>query len=322
MTATLLVACGPKAPATPPAPPPVPLHLEPACAIAPAAGLAWLVEAKPRAIAASVDLIPYVALVVPEARLTKFATANGGVDLRQIQDLCVARYRDTTLTIARTPFDPLRVERAFEDRLTREGPRAVIAPNPLVVRLSGEVADEPQALVMFGREAVLLEQGQRGPARAAEAFALGKLKRAAPALRGAALAQAAEILGDAPVRAFAPGPFKDEIAHGLGGLLAGATAFGISARPAGPPARISVRIVLTGAWGADAQAASQRLAAAVHVVSDSALGRLLGVDRPLEGPTAEGRPDALLLEMTLDGATLAQGLHDALDADTSELFRH
>ena len=48
--ALALLACGPKTPATPPGPPPVPLHLEPACDLAASAGLEWLVEAKPPAL--------------------------------------------------------------------------------------------------------------------------------------------------------------------------------------------------------------------------------------------------------------------------------
>lgn len=321
LAAVLSTACGPQKPAPPPLPPPVPLHLSPACDLAPAAGLSWVVEAKPRAIAENADLIPYVGLVVPEGRFTRFAAASGGIDLRQIKDLCVARYPDATLTIAHTPIDPARVERAFADRVTRPGSRAIDVPNPPVVRITGEVAGEPQAIVLLGREGVVLEEGKTGSLRAAEAFALGKLKRAAPALRGAALERAAAVLGDAPIRAFAPGPFEGESAKGLGGLLRAATAFGIAAGPAGSPARIAVRIVLTGAWGHDAQAAADRLAAAAHVVSESALGRLLGVNRPTEGPRVEGRADALVLDVTLDAAALATGLHDAIEADTTELFR-
>lgn len=319
--AVLLGACGPTARGGPHGPPPVPLHLAPACDLAPAAGLEWLVEAKPRAIAETAELIPYIGVVVPEARFTRFAAVSGGIDLRQIQDLCVARYRDATLTIARTPLDPARVERAFSERLTRPGARAVDAPNPPVVRVTGELAGEPQTLVVFGHEALALAEGRADPARVAEAFAQGKLRRSAPALRGAALARAAELVGDRPIRAFAPGPFEGESAKGLGGLLRASTALGISARLAGAPARIDVRVVLTGAWGSDAKAAAERLAAAVHVASESALGRLLGVDQPLDGPRAEGREDALVLDVTIDGATLARGLHAALDADVAELFR-
>ncbi len=317
----LLLGCGPSTPPPPPAPPPVPLHLAPACDLAPAAGLSWVIEASPRAIAQAPDLIPAIALVVPEDRLRAFAASHGGVDLRQIEDLCVARYKDTTLAVARTPFDPARVTSAFEERSTKPTVRATVVPNPVVVRLSGEVHTEPQQLLVFGREALALEQGKAGPLRASEAFALGRLRRASPALRGAALSRAAQVLGDAPIRAFAPGPFEGETAQGLGGLLRASTAIAVAATPVQGAPRIAVRLVLTGAWGEDAAVAGERLAAAVHVVSESPVGRLFGLDRPLEGPRVRSAPEALVLEATYDADALARGVHDALDAEVGEIMR-
>lgn len=315
-------ACGPREPKAPPGPPPVDLHLAPACDLAPAAALQWIVDVKPRAIAETPDLIPALATVIPEARFRAFAEGHGGIDLHQVQELCIARYRNSSLVVARTPFDPAKVERAFADRVMRDPGRAIDVPNPPVVRLSGEIAGEPRTLVLFGRDAVAIDTGKSGAARIAEAFALGKLHRAAPALHGAALARAAEILGDAPVRAFAPGPFEGDTAQGLGGLLRAATAIAISARFDGPPARIAVRVVLTGAWLTDGEAAAQRLAAAAHVVSESSLGRLLGLHEPLTAPLARCAEagDALILDEVVDGNVLARGLHDALDADVGEML--
>ena len=314
-------ACGPKAPATPAAAPPVPLHLEPACDLVPSAGLAWVVDARPRAIAEVPDLIPAIALVVPEARFATFTAAHGGIDVRQITDLCVARYKDTYLSVARAPLDPVRVEKTFVDRVTHPGGRNVDVPSPQVVRVWGEVNGEAQQLVLFGREAVALEQGRMGPVRATVAFAQGKLRRASPALRGGPLARAVQLVGDAPLRVFAPGPFEGEIAQGLGGLMRASTAVGLSASFVGPPAKISVRIVLTGAWGKDAPAAAERLAAAAHVLAESPFGRLLGLDRPLIAPQVRGSDDALTIEVTIDGLALARGLHDALDAEIADIMQ-
>ncbi|MBX3190311.1 MAG: hypothetical protein KF819_25150 [Labilithrix sp.] len=325
LTLALASACGPKSPPPPPGPPPVALQLDHACELAPAAGLEWIVDARPREIAETPDLIPAIALVVPEARFAAFAATHGGLDVRQMKELCVARYKDSSLTIARGPLDPARVETAFADRMTNPGGRTLVVPNPPVVRQWGEVNGEPQALTIFAREAVALEAG-RGAAgsaprvRAAEAFALGRLKRASPALK-ATLARAAELLGEAPARAFAPGPFEGELAQGLGGLLRASTAVGGSARFAGPPAQIAVRIVLTGAWGKDAQAAADRFIAAANVVADSPFGRLLSLNHPVLAPAVRGTPDALILDVTLDGMALARGLHDALDAEVGEIMR-
>jgi hypothetical protein len=313
--------CGPKPIPPPPPPPPVPLHLEPACDLAPSAGVEWIVATKPRTLAEIPDLIPVIALVVPEARFAAFASSHGGIDVRQITDLCVARYRDSLLTIARTPIDPVRVEKTFAERVTHAGGRSLDVPNPPVVRVWGEVNGETQQLVVFARELVALEQGRAGPVRAAEAFALGKLRRASPALRGGPLARAVELIGDAPVRAFAPGPFEGQIAQALGGLVRASTAIGVSADFAGPPAKIAIRLVLTGAWGKDAPVAAERLAAAVHVVSDSAFGRLLGLDHPAVAPQVRGMADALVIEVTVDGLALARGVHDALDGEIGEIMR-
>lgn len=315
-------SCGSRPPPAPPAPPATPLHVAPACALAPAAGIAWIVDAKPRAIAEIPDLIPAIALVLPEERLRAFTAAHGGVDLRQVQELCVARYGSALLYVARVPLDPAQVMDAFEERATSTVTRAFLATNPRVVRMSAEVAAEPQQLVVFGREAVAVEQGKPGPLRAAEAFAFGKLKKAAPALKGAALARASAILGDAaPVRVFAPGPFEDEAANGLGGLLRAATAVGVSAKWAGSGSKIAVRLVVTGAWGDDAPAAAERLGAAVHVLSESAAGHLFGLHRPIEAPAVHLEPDALVLDAVLDGAALARGVHDAVDAEVADIMR-
>jgi len=317
----LLCSCVPKKPPAPPGPPPIPLHLEPACDLVPAAGVAWVAAIAPRAIAEVPDLIPAVGIVLTEERLRLFATAHGGIDLRQIKDLCVARYPGTLLTVARVPLEPERLAAAFDDRSGRPAVRTTIAPNPRVLRLTGDVDGEPAQLLIFGHDAVVEENGKTGAIRAAEAFAFGKLKRSQPALKAAALARATALLEDAPVRILAPGPFEGETAGGLGGLLRATTAVGGSARWSGTGAGIAVRLVLTGAWGPDAPAASERLAAAIHVLSESPPGRLFGLAQPLKEPKIHAEADALVLDAVLDGQTLARGIHDAVDAEVGEIMR-
>ena len=319
--ALLLCGCGPKRPAPPPGPPPVPLHLEPACDLVPAAGLAWVAAIAPRAIAAVPDLIPAIGIVLNEERLRLFATAHGGIDLRQIKEVCVARYPGTLLTVARVPLDPDRVVAAFDGRSGRPPVRTTIIPNPHVVRVTGDIDGEPEQLLLFGHDAIVQEEGKTGPIRAAEAFAFGKLKRSQPALKSPALARATALLEDAPVRILAPGPFEGETAGGLGGLLRATTAVGGSARWSGTGTGIAVRLVLTGAWGDDAPAASERLAAAIHVLTESPPGRLFGLAHPRKEPTIHTEPDALVLDAVVDGEALARGIHDAVDAEVGEIMR-
>lgn len=318
--AILLAACGSPAAPRPSPPPDVPLHLEPACDLAPAAGLAWIADLRPKAIADVPDLIPAIALVLPEERLQLFAASHGGVDLRRTTELCVARYADATLSIARVPLEPERVAAAFGERSSKPASRRKLAPNP-VLELAGEREGEPERLLVLGRDAAVLEQGKPGPLRVAEAFAFGRLKRSPPALRGAALRRAAALLGDAPVRVLAPGPFEGESGKAFGGLLRASTAIGGSARWTGVRSELAVRLVLTGGWGSDAHEASERLAAAVHVFRDSPAGRLFGLDRPVREPTVRTEPDALILDATVDGDALARGVRDAVSGDVDAIMR-
>ena len=59
----------------------------------------------------------------------------------------------------------------------------------------------------------------------------------------------------------------------------------------------------------------------MHVLSESPVGRLFGLDHPLEGPRVRAAPEALVLEATFDANTLARGVHDAVDAEVSEILR-
>jgi hypothetical protein len=297
------------------------MHLEPIVDLAPAAGLAWLIEARPRDIASRADLIPAVGALVSEAKLTAFSRANG-LDLRETQELVIARYDETTLYSARAPLDPATIESAFAAHAIEIEGRAEDAPG--LIRAWGTVAGKSrEQIAIFGRNAVALERGRFGPLRAAEMFALAKLKRASPALKTEPLARAATLAGDAPLRAFAPGPFTGESKGGLGGLLGASTAVALAIRfpPPAPHPELSARIVLTGAWNDDAPTAAQRLAAAYTVLEQSALGRLIGLDKPVAGPNASFTADALTLEVTYDALALAHGVHAALDAEIEEILR-
>ncbi|HEY8039397.1 MAG TPA: hypothetical protein VIF15_06365 [Polyangiaceae bacterium] len=314
-------ACGGHRAASP-APPPAPaLRLDPVVDLVPAAGLVWLVESRLRELLASPAVAPAVAMVLPEARFDAFAGRHGGVDLRRVSQLAVAGYPEATLALARVELEPARVEAAFGARaLVVEG-RAVEGG---ITRLWGTVGHERQQLALLGHEALGLERGRFGPLRAALYFAQGKLRRALPALRAEPLATAAALAGDAPLRAFAPGPFEGAWAAGLGGLLRAATAVAATLRPVerAPGGAVALRVVLTGAWGADAGAAAERLAAAFNVLAADPLTRLMGLEHPLDGPRAYGDAGALRLEVTLDALALGRGLHDATDATIGEIMAY
>jgi hypothetical protein len=296
------------------------LLLDPIVDLVPAAALVWLVHARMRDLLMNPVLIPAVALLAPESRFDAFAQRHGGVDLRQTSDLAVASFRDDAmLGVARVVVDPRRVEAAFAARATNVEGRAV---EHGVTRFWGQVGRQREQVAVFGTQAVGLESGRLGPLRAAEYFARGKLKRVKPALRVEPLAQAAAELGDAPLRAFAPGPFEGEWKAGLGGLLGAATSAAASLTPLSAPGNgsVAVRVVLTGAWGSDATAAAARLGAAFGLLAEDPLGHLTGIDRPLDGPRVAGKPDALVLDVGLDPTALARGLRDVTDAAIPEIM--
>ena len=333
LAALLLLGCGGRG-AHAPLPPASPLHVSPIAGLAPSAGLLWLLDVRPSEIAAHAELFPAIHLLVPEERFSAFAAHNGGLDLRTMNELTIAGYGKTTMYLARAPLDPARVERAFTQHLVATEGRAIDRQSPRVtetiVRAWGKTADDVEQLAIFGVEGAALERGKPGPLRAAELFAEGRLKKASPALRAAPLARVAQLLGESPIRAFAPGPFRGEWAQGLGGLMAASTALGIGVRIATPRpdvkdgGRFDVTLVLLGAWNEDAPAAADRLASVFDVIANDSLGKLTGLHQPLIAPKVHVAPegDAIILEVSLDATMLARGLHFAVDAQVAEVMSY
>ena len=264
---TALVACGSRTQPPIEVPHAPSLALDPLVDLAPAAGLVWLIDARAQELLASPVLAPGVALVLPPARFDAFAEHHGGIDLRRLSRLVVAQYDGATLALGSTAVQAARVEAAFAARAGNVEGRAVEGG---VTRFWGSVGAEREQVALFDGAAVGLERGRLGPLRAAIYFARGMLKRALPALRAEPLARVANLLGDAPLRAFAPGPFEGAWGAGLGGLLRATTAVGASLhafqRPAG--GALEVQVVLAGAWGTDAPRAAERLAAVADRASN------------------------------------------------------
>ena len=58
----------------------------------------------------------------------------------------------------------------------------------------------------------------------------------------------------------------------------------------------------------------------IALARKNALGRMLGLDTPIESPRTSALPGALRVAAVFDGARLARGLHNALDAEISEIM--
>ena len=321
----LAFACGPS-PKTPP--PSAPLHLSPTTDLAPAADLVWLFDAKPRAIFSRVDAAHAIAQVVDDAQFRHFQAENAGVDPRELEEFVVAKYPKTTLFLARGALDPARIEQTFSKTIDIEGrgvDRNADALGTITRAWGTTPSNEREQIAIFGREVVAVERGQFGPLRTAELFAEERLKRASPALRTDPLAQAAARFSDAPLVAYAAGPFEDAWKHALGGLLAAATAAAIAVRfldsdHGHDGDRMAITIALYGSWGRDADAAASRLTAAIHLIQESSIGKLCGVDHPAVGPTPRASESEIAVDLTVDAEVFFRGLRDATSAGPDEIF--
>jgi hypothetical protein len=325
LSAIAASACSaPRAPvATATAAPEPEYHLDPLVDLVPAAGLRWLTEVHPRALLADAAFASAVTSVIPEETFVTFALRHGGVDLRAAHDLVMAGVEDAWLGLARLTVDPSSIEAAFARRALAVEGRAV---DRGITRFWGTVGDAREQVAVFGRDAVGMEQGRFGPLGVATYFAQGRLRRSLPALRSEPLQAAAARAGDAPIRAFAPGPFEGAWAGAFGGLLRASTAVAVALRPrpapppAGAGAALAVRLVLMGAWRNDGAAAADRMGAAYRVLAEDPLGRLCGLTHPLEPAKVIWDPSALQLDVTLDAVELAHGVRAATSGSIGEIM--
>ncbi|WP_437968440.1 hypothetical protein WMF04_03735 [Sorangium sp. So ce260] len=320
-----LPSCGgaPRPPARP-SPPLPPLGTADLTGLLPQAGLRWLILVRPREIAAVPWLIPSIGLVAPEENLARHARATG-IDLRQVREAAIASYAgaagEVRFYVARHSGDPRAIERLFRRRLTGKERRALDRPD--VVRVTGDIGTAPHGLVLLGEDVVGVQDGgspQRGPARVASLYALGRLKRSPTALSDGPLRALAARFGPAPARAFAPGPFDGELARGARGLLAAATAVGAAARPSAREG-IALAIAVTGDFSTSGAAASEELLAAWDELAQGSFGHLLGLDAPVEPPLATHAPDAVAIAVELNPRALAQGLAAATGERIEEMLR-
>jgi len=319
-----VVSCAPHSTTPRPvAPPPPPaLHLAPLGDLVPAAGLAWIADLRPRVWFADPSLAPLLEGVLPDDLLGDVERASVGLDVRSMEEVVVAKYDKTTLLLAREVLDPVKVEIAFASRVAEVQGRAIDRraddPRGVVVRDWGMLGKQRQAVVVFGREAAGLALGDDAPLRAAELFAEGRLKRAAPVWRAAPLDRIAALLGDAPLSAAAAGPFDAETARGLDGVLAVATGAGIAASPEG--GTIRVRVAVTGGWGERSAEAREKLRASYVRVVQSGIGHLLGLAQPASEPRFAATDDSVTVDVRVDAAALLHGLADATTAPLREMM--
>jgi hypothetical protein len=223
--------------------------------------------------------------------------------------------------VVRHNGDPTQIERLFRARLIGGEHRSLDRAD--VVRMSGKSGSTPVTLLLAGRDVAAFQIGgsaARGPARIASLYALDKLKRSPTIFAAEPLKALDARLGQAPVRAFAVGPFEGELTRGARGLLAGATAIGGTVRPSAREGLLVV-VAVAGDFTGSGPAASRELAAAWEDLAHGSFGHLLGLDDPIEKPLATHAADAVAIALEIDPGKLAKGLASATSARIEEIMR-
>jgi hypothetical protein len=280
----------------------------------PAAGLRWLVRAKPRTLLENEAFRDAIEALAPAARRVAFA-ARTGVRLEDTEEAVIAGYDLATVYGAalRKP-EARRALTIFREHLRGGGELAESAPE--LSRVTGVAGELPEALVRVGERTVIVSHGDVTMARVIEAFALGKLRRSPSALRGAALSRLPEATRDSLATLYVPGPFEGEWAAAAVGLLGVTEALSVSLSPA--HAR-SLRLHLD-ARGEFPSDAAERLETTFDALAASPTGSVLGLNRPVEAPTVRVFPGRVELDVVLETGRIAAGLRAAVSAEVWEIL--
>lgn len=298
--------------------PRAPLLLDPIEDLAPAAGLEWIVIANPQEILGAKALQPELGKLFPEFRFDAFQRSSA-IDLRKVRRVVVASYPSSVLFLIGGVADPIQAERRFRERLMTDIVRTEHRDD--VVQVAGKLGSgEVRALAALLPDVVVIESGGTKYAKAACLHALGKLKRSSPALKSPGLPALVERLGQAPLRAFAPGPFLGEWEKGLHGLLGAATAAAGAVRIT-PVGTLQASCALSGEWGDRAEAASLRLEQSWRDLANSGFGRLTDLEHPVQPTLPTHAPDAASLTVEVDAHRFLEGLRAAVSARIEEIMQ-
>ncbi len=310
------VACAPHA-ASPPVAPKAAvraIHRGPLGDLVAAAGLRWLVLARPRQILADAELGPAIFEIVPARRFDAFEESSG-VDLRALPSAVIAGFPYSTLYLAEVSTGvAARARAAFADRLLAGA--AVRRSHPALIRITGVVGQTPETLLTVDDRALVVAVGDPLQAKVAEAYAEERLKSSPSALRGAALSSLPDLYADNAAVLLAPGPFSDEWQRAAGGLLKSSLAVAIAGHPNGQ-GEIATTICLSGAWGESAGAAASRMSAAWTVFARSAIGQLFALPEAAEVTATR---ELLTLHVTLGLAPLVRGLRASVLGDLTQIL--
>ncbi len=322
-----LSACGPAPPPLPPLPrrvAPADLLVAQLTDLVPIAGLQWLALVRPSRLIGTPWLKPSLGRVLKDKRL-ELVEKTTGLDYRESPELALAGFgNDAVLQLVRHRKTPTDVEKHFRERLTSGETRSEIGHQ--AISLWGNVGTKPQGFVSVGVDVAGFQDGgsaEKGPGRIALLYALGKLDKVPRALTDETLAALHKALGAEgvpPAQVLFPGPFDDEIAGGVRGLLGASTGVGISMTPTDTQT-MRVVLLIAGDFSAAMDKAQALLLAAWGDLAQSDLGHLLGLTKPRVEAQVTTLPLGLALGVELDPATLFDGLAAATMDNVEQIMR-
>lgn len=319
-----LVSCGPK-PVAPKADLP-PLETASLAAITQGPGARWVVLGSPKALFEG-PLGPQVGKLLPSEGLHRLEVRLG-FDLRASTDALMVGYAATTFYAARLPTGaaPSGPLDAFEKRVIPPLGRAT--PRPDLVRVWGSmpsgVRGSAAGLWSSRGDVIVGEGGRLGPVLASMALAAGKLakeralandKTFGPLLSWARPAEVALLARCPLAEAVGGSPDPDAPAPKGNVLLQECFGIAVTLRP-GDKGKLAVAARVTGAWGKDQGAAAEAMRATFASLSESDVGRILGLRD--QTPEVTSGPDAVEARLLLDADAFANGLRRVLAAEIGD----
>lgn len=268
---------------------------------------------------------------LPPSRLHAFRSQTG-LDPLAVTKLVVARFERSTLYLIETHDNAQQVQNQFKNSYIVDATTTAYQPDASCI--SGRTDyGVMQAVCALGANTVVIEHGGHRQAQIAALAALGRLKRTPRVFDLGDMRFAASMLPERGVRWFALAPFEQPWDKALHGLAAASSVVAIGAyacedscqaivseRTKKPANALLLRTRLVGSWGADAPRASQLLQASWQDLEQSHLGRVLGLNEPLQATHIHVQDSAIGLDVTVDLDQILQGLYHLLAAESAEIL--
>jgi len=319
--AVALPACGATPAAVAPTPSPVlppALRLPPLPDLVTGASLSWLLIARPKTFTAVPAIDAALRRLVPDNRRELFRRVSG-IQLDRIEHLVVAAYPESTLFIVDGVADPLEAERLYRERLMSAVTRSERRYDLVLLR-GKSASGTRRSLAAMGANVVAIEAGGWLHTKVAALYAEGRLKRTPRALELPDVRLLVDRFGDAPLTAFAPGPFEGEWRSALHGVLGVCTAIGASVR-LGEGTAADVDFAFCGDWDGGMDQTLDRLVRSWDDIAQSSFGRLTGLSEPLVAPRTHFDQRVIGLSVTVDAARFAEGLFATVRAEARDLMQ-